>query len=52
MRLSPSPYGVFGLVLNGKLLSAHYLLEKDLIALLNQEQPSQAKIGRGRAKRL
>jgi ribosomal protein S18 acetylase RimI-like enzyme len=26
---SPSPYGVFGLVLNGKLLAYHYLLPKD-----------------------
>lgn len=34
MRLSPSPYGVFGLVLNGNLLSYHYLLEKELLPLL------------------
>jgi hypothetical protein len=34
MRLSPSPYGVFGLVLDGRLLSYHYLLEKDLLPLL------------------
>ena len=34
LRLSPSPYGVFGLVLDGKLLSYHYLLEKDLLPLL------------------
>ena len=27
---SPSPYGVFQLVLNGSLLSYHYMLEKDL----------------------
>lgn len=26
---SPSPYGVFGIVLNGQLLSYHYLLPKD-----------------------
>ncbi len=26
---SPSPYGVFGIVLDGKLLSYHYLLSKD-----------------------
>lgn len=34
MRLSPSPYGVFGLALDGKLLSYHYQLEKDLLPLL------------------
>ncbi|HOQ59623.1 MAG TPA: hypothetical protein PLN93_13940 [Vicinamibacterales bacterium] len=34
MRLSPSPYGVFGLVLDGRLLSYHYQLEKDLLPLL------------------
>ena len=32
--MSPSPYGVFGLVLNGELLSYHYLLEKDLTPLV------------------
>jgi GNAT superfamily N-acetyltransferase len=31
---APSPYGVFGVVLDGKLLSYHYLLEKDLRALI------------------
>jgi GNAT superfamily N-acetyltransferase len=34
MRLSPSAYGVFGLVLDGKPLSYHYQLEKDLLPLL------------------
>jgi hypothetical protein len=34
MRLSPSPYGVFGLVLDGQLLSYYYQLEKDLLPLL------------------
>lgn len=34
LRLSPSPYGVFGLVLDGTLLSYHYQLEKDLVPLL------------------
>ena len=34
MQLSPSAYGVFGLVLDGKLLSYHYQLEKDLVPLL------------------
>jgi GNAT superfamily N-acetyltransferase len=43
LRLSPSPYGVFGLVLDGKLLSYHYLLEKDLLPILSQTQPSKAK---------
>lgn len=36
LRLSPSPYGVFGLVLDGKLLSYHYLLEKDLVPMLSR----------------
>ena len=31
---SPSAYGVFGVVLDGALLSYHYLLEKDLDALV------------------
>lgn len=35
MRRSPSPYGVFGLVLDGRLLSYHYQLEKDLLPLLS-----------------
>lgn len=34
MRLSPSAYGVFGLVLDGQLLSYYYQLEKDLLPLL------------------
>jgi hypothetical protein len=34
MQLSPSAYGVFGLVLDGELLSYHYQLEKDLLPLL------------------
>jgi hypothetical protein len=33
-NLSPSPYGVFSLVYNGKLLSYHYLLEKELLKRL------------------
>lgn len=37
MRLSPSAYGVFGLVLDGKLLSYHYQLEKNLLPLLANE---------------
>jgi len=36
MRLSPSPHGVFGLVLDGRLLSYHYQLEKDLLPLLSK----------------
>lgn len=31
---SPSPYGVFGTVLDGKLLAYHYLLQKDFDKLL------------------
>ena len=34
LELSPTPYGVFGIVLDGRILSYHYLLEKDLIPLL------------------
>lgn len=33
-RLAPSPFGVFSIVLNGQLLSYHYLLEKDIAARL------------------
>ncbi|MBN1994469.1 MAG: GNAT family N-acetyltransferase [Anaerolineae bacterium] len=33
-ELSPSPYGLFGVVYNGKLLSYHYLGQKDLIKLM------------------
>jgi ribosomal protein S18 acetylase RimI-like enzyme len=32
---SPSPYGVFGIVFRGRLLSYHYELEKDLLRLLH-----------------
>jgi len=32
--LSPTPFGVFGIVLNGSLLSYHYMLEKDLLPQL------------------
>ncbi len=38
LELSPSPYGVFGIVLDGRLLSYHYLLEKDLLPLLNSSR--------------
>lgn len=33
---SPSAYGAFSLVLDGRLLSYHYQLEKDLIPLLER----------------
>jgi GNAT superfamily N-acetyltransferase len=33
-RLSPTPFGVFGIVLEGQLVSYHYMLEKDLSPLL------------------
>jgi len=36
-NLSPSPFGVFSIVYNGKLLSYHYLLEKELLELLQEE---------------
>lgn len=32
---SPSAFGIFGVVLDGELLSYHYLLEKDLVALVS-----------------
>jgi GNAT superfamily N-acetyltransferase len=35
-NLSPSPYGVFSIVYNGKLLSYHYLLEKELLKRLKE----------------
>ncbi len=35
---SPSAFGVFGVVFNGELLSYHYLLEKDLVALLSDRE--------------
>lgn len=35
-RLSPTPYGVFALVLDGVLLSSTYLLEKDIVKLVGQ----------------
>jgi len=34
LRLSPSAYGIFGMVLDSKLLSYHYQLEKNLLPLL------------------
>jgi GNAT superfamily N-acetyltransferase len=35
---SPSPYGIFGIVLDGKLLSYYYLLPKDLNKLVDARQ--------------
>jgi len=32
--LAPSPYGVFALVLDGKLISSTYLLEKDIVKIV------------------
>ena len=32
---APSAFGVVGVVLDGELLAYHYLLEKDLIALVS-----------------
>jgi N-acetylglutamate synthase-like GNAT family acetyltransferase len=37
-NLAPSPYGLFSIVYNGKLLSYHYLLEKELLKRLQEEQ--------------
>lgn len=33
-ELAPSPYGVFSIIYNGRLLSYHYLLAKDLAKLI------------------
>jgi len=38
-ELSPSPYGVFGMVYDGKLLSYHYELRQDLERLLDSYLP-------------
>ena len=35
---SPSPFGVFAVVMDGELLSYHYLLEKDFVALAAARQ--------------
>lgn len=35
-NFSPSPYGVFSVVYNGRLLSYHYLLEKELLQRLEK----------------
>jgi len=35
---SPSAFGIFGVVFDGELLSYHYLLEKDLVALLSNDK--------------
>lgn len=34
MDVVPSPYGIYSMVLNGKMLAYHYLLKKDLMPLL------------------
>lgn len=44
LRMSPSAYGVFNLVLDGTLLSYHYQLEKDLIPLLKQIDKGDADL--------
>jgi GNAT superfamily N-acetyltransferase len=36
-RESPSAYGVFGIVYNGRLLSYHYMLPKDLLPVLKAQ---------------
>jgi len=35
-ELAPSPYGVFSIVYDGRLLSYHYLLPKDLVPLIQR----------------
>ncbi len=37
-KRSPSPFGIFGVVLDGELLAYHYLLEKDLTKLIGAHQ--------------
>ncbi len=36
-KLAPSPYGVFSILLNGKLLSYHHLSKKELVLRLEEE---------------
>jgi len=36
LRLAASAYGVFGIVLDGRLFSYHYLLPKDFEKLLRE----------------
>jgi N-acetylglutamate synthase-like GNAT family acetyltransferase len=38
MKVSPTPYGIFGMVFNRQILSYHYMLEKDLLPLLRQSK--------------
>ncbi len=47
-ELAPSPYGVFSILLNGTLLSYHYLTKKELLSRLDealrfQRRPQQRK---------
>ncbi|HEX9974115.1 MAG TPA: hypothetical protein VGD14_18745, partial [bacterium] len=35
---APSPYGVFSIIHNGRLLSYHYLLPKDLVKILDESR--------------
>lgn len=42
-RLSPTPYGVFAIMLDGRLLSYHYLLDKDLKSLLQIQTPVKGR---------
>ena len=44
LRISPSAYGVFSLVLDSTLLGYHYQLEKDLIPLLKQIDEGDADL--------
>jgi len=37
-ELSPSPYGLFSIVYNGRLLSYHYLLKKDILKMLSESE--------------
>ncbi len=47
---APSPYGVFSIVLNGRLLSYHYLSKKDLIPRLQEALRFETSIGRPKRK--
>jgi hypothetical protein len=42
-KFSPSPYGSFAMVYNGRLISYHYLLKKDLVEKLTEFTKSESK---------
>jgi hypothetical protein len=48
---APSPYGVFSILLNGKLLSYHYLSKKDLVLRLEEELRHESRTRQKKAVR-